>query len=359
MALAGQDNYMEQYNKALIQEISAFSRQNSTDNKQKIKSIFFGGGTPSTYPKNLLLDTFGIINKEFNIDKDCEITIEVNPGTVDLPKLELWKSVGINRLSIGVQSLDDNVLKKLNRHQTAQDVFNLLEIASNLFDNISIDLIVGLPEVTEDYWNSMTDQIVNWPINHVSMYFLTVHEDTPLYFGIKKNKIILPTEDSTVDLYLKTVEKFNRAGLAQYEISNFARTGFECKHNLGYWNGVSYKGFGLGAFSFDGEARFQNEKNLLKYMKNAEDNNLTPIFYELLTQEQIKTEKVMLGLRQKKGVPLELILDNCSDQKKELILNILVTLEKEELIMFKNNKAICVTNKGLPVVNEILIKILI
>jgi oxygen-independent coproporphyrinogen-3 oxidase len=169
VAIASHDQYMERYHHALLKEIEQFS--GNYTGSRLIETIFLGGGTPSTYPPPLLLDTFGTLIRMFTIVPHAEITIEVNPGTVNEEKLQTWKKAGINRLSIGVQSLNDGVLKNLNRHQTASSVLQLLEIASPLFENISVDLILGLPDVSPDEWKQLIQTIVTWPIKHVSVYF--------------------------------------------------------------------------------------------------------------------------------------------------------------------------------------------
>ncbi len=184
VALAGHDAFMERYHKALSAEIERYAREHKSS--QPLQTLFFGGGTPSTYPPHLLLDMFGTLNNVFTFASDAEISLEVNPGTVTQEKIETWKHVGINRLSIGVQSLNDGVLKRLNRHQSLADVISLFEMATPLFDNISVDMILGLPDVSVQEWKDSLLKIVQWPIKHLSLLFLTVHEDTPLYFGVKK-----------------------------------------------------------------------------------------------------------------------------------------------------------------------------
>ena len=167
VALAGQDHYMGDYHEVLLKELGDYSESQS--DTVPLKTVFFGGGTPSTYPLDLLAQTIEFLRNKQGFDSSYEMTIEVNPGTVTQEKLRLWKELGINRLSIGVQSLNDEVLKKLNRHQRAQDVYALLEGAAPLFDNLSVDLIVGLPGVTSEEWKGMINIITSWPIKHVSM----------------------------------------------------------------------------------------------------------------------------------------------------------------------------------------------
>lgn len=355
VALAGQDEHMETYHAALTQEIELFVRTHET--LLPLKTVFFGGGTPSTYPPHLLEKTIGLLTTHFGFEPGYEMTIEVNPGTVNKEKLECWKRLGINRLSIGVQSLNDEVLKKLNRHQKASDVYALLQAAPSLFDNLSVDLIVGLPGVGVEHWKEMIEAVVTWPIKHVSMYFLTVHEDTQLYFGIQQKKVQLPTDDEVVDLYYWTIDTFARHGIAQYEISNFARPGWESQHNSVYWQRKPYKAFGLGACSFDGTSRFQNEKNLLKYINGISNNDTITLFTEKLSEKQAWLERLMLGLRQLKGVLVPEVLESLSDEEKKEFFNRIDELVSARL-MARTDERIALTPAGLSVANEIVVKLL-
>lgn len=347
---------MPDYQKALKKEILDFAK--NFNKESSIKSVFLGGGTPSTCPNNLLLDTFDILNSVFSFEKNAEISIEVNPGTVKPGQLEVWKLAGINRLSIGIQSLNDDVLKKLNRHQTSADVFALIENASKIFENISVDLIIGLPGVTEQEWKDLILKIGSWPIKHLSIYFLTVHEDTPLYFGVKKNKIILPPDNQIIELYYWSINKLKEFGFNQYEISNFAKQGYESTHNSAYWKRLPYKGFGLGACSFDGQSRFQNEKNLMTYMNNLNEGRETTIFAEKLEIHQIWLEKLMLGIRQIKGVEINELIQNLNEEKKIKFLNKINDLQKQNLISFDGD-VLKLSHQGLALENQIVLELAI
>jgi len=354
VALAGQDQHMGAYHAALMHEIAYFLEQQKT--LSTLKTVFFGGGTPSTYPLPLLKETVLLLRESVGFEPSYEMTIEVNPGTVTQEKLETWKEIGVTRLSIGVQSLNDAVLTKLNRHQRAADVYMLMEKAAPLFDNLSIDVIVGLPGISVADWKHMIETVVTWPIKHISMYFLTVHEDTQLYFGVQQQKIILPPDDEVVDTYYWTIDKFAQYGIMQYEISNFARPGWESKHNTVYWQRKPYKAFGLGACSFDGYTRFQNEKNLLKYMQGVQNDEPICIVSERLTDKQIWLETLMLGLRQRGGVAIQELCASLDEyEKKELTKRI------DELLagglLHRKDGTITVTCTGLSVVNEIVVKL--
>jgi len=351
VALASHDQFMERYHRALVSEIRLFAEQQH--HKDQIDTIHFGGGTPSTYPNDLLLDMFGILRESFEIQPTVEIALEVNPGTVHAGQLEVWKACGVNRLSIGVQSLKDKVLSGLNRHQTARQVYELLEKASMFFDNLSVDLILGLPDVSADEWRQLIQEVVSWPIKHVSVYFLSVHENTPLYFKVKTNQITLPSDEHVVALYQWTCNMLMQHDFLQYELSNFAKKSYESRHNCAYWDRREYRGFGIGACSFDGTRRMQNEKNIMRYMDAIEKNEPVIVFHEELTDEQVKLERLMLGLRRPVGVTLQDFVDTSSQAQKDALHKTVQKLHDCKLIEW-NNDSIRLTMQGLALENEVI-----
>lgn len=342
---------MGRYHKALCKEIEQFGQQYQAS--RVLDTIFMGGGTPSTYPPSLLLDMFDTLRRIFVVQDTTEISIEVNPGTVTKEKLQVWKQAGINRLSIGVQSLNDAVLKNLNRHQTAESVFQLLDEAAVLFDNISVDLILGLPAITSDEWKALVKKVVSWPIKHVSVYFLTVHEDTPLYFKVNTQRISLPSDEIMVALYYWTIDMFTQHGFEQYELSNFAKKGYESRHNSVYWDRKPYKAFGLGACSFDGNERFQNEKNLMRYIEKIEKGDDTTIFAETLTPAQKNLEKLMLGLRRRAGVAIQAIVEDLSEIQQKSFKKTVQILQQKNLLQEQEGQ-LRLTPTGLVVENEVI-----
>lgn len=356
VALASHNQFMERYHHALCDEIITFGDKFQQNHGRKIavNTLFMGGGTPSTYPDALLLDMLGTLIKVVDLQESAEVTIEVNPGTVREEQLEVWRTAGINRLSIGVQSLNDAVLKGLNRHQSAEDVYALLTKASRFFDNLSIDLILGLPGISELEWRNLISTVVTWPIKHISIYFLTVHEHTPLYFKVKSKAVTLPLDDGLVDLYHWSIETLKTHGFNQYEISNFAREGYESRHNQIYWERKPYKGFGLGAWSFNGDSRMQNQKNLTRYLEGLEKQEDITVFSEQLTQEQIKLETVMLGLRRTKGVLKRELYEGRSPELLDAMLDDL----KARNLIRENEHCLILTPAGLAVENEIVTKLL-
>jgi putative oxygen-independent coproporphyrinogen III oxidase len=354
VALASHDPFMERYHKALTKEIQEFGHY--YDHKLPLDTIYFGGGTPSTYPDHLLLDMFGILGEIFIFDENTEITIEVNPGTVRPEQLGLWKQLGINRMSVGVQSLNDSVLQKLNRLQKATDVYSLLDKAPHYFDNISVDVILGLPGVSNDEWKALLAEIVTWKISHISMYVLEVHDTTPLFFNVTAKKVILPCDDDVVDLYYWSREFLAQHGFNQYEISSFSRDGRDSRHNTMYWERKPYRGFGLGACSFDGTSRLQNEKNLIKYLESVEQAVYKPVFGEKITKEQVYAEKIMLGLRRMKGVCWEDVKMELTDEQVQELIVKLDMLKKNKLIVEKDGR-LQLTPAGLIVENEIITRL--
>lgn len=350
VAIAGQDRFMGRYNAALLKEIQTYI--NSQTSKLSLDTIFLGGGTPSTWPDTLLLDTFGTLRKEFNFNEHIEVTIEVNPGTVRPEQFAVWKAAGINRLSIGVQGLKDSVLNNLNRKQSKEDVFWVLENAHKQFENISVDLILGLPDVSEQEWKELLAQVVKWPIKHVSIYFLTVHEETLLYYRVQKNDVTLCSDDSMVDLYQWTIEHLKEHGLYQYEISNFAREGYQSKHNSVYWDRKPYKAFGLGACSFDGSSRYQNQKQLIKYLTDIEQDKDVTMFCETLTPKQVYLERVMLGLRRSEGIKIDDLMLDVPQAHQDHIVQTIELLHAHKFLYKKDNHII-LSAAGLAVQNDI------
>lgn len=341
---------MTAYHEALKKEMVDFMVL--YNRSHPLKTIYIGGGTPSTYPNDLLLDMFDTIKSRFEITNETEITLEVNPGTVKEGQLEHWRDIGINRLSIGVQSLNDRVLHDLNRFQTAEQVYQLIQSASSVIKNLSIDLIVGLPGSSAEEWKNLIQEVVKWPIHHISIYFLTVHEDTPLYFKVKKKVVAVRPDDEMVSLYLWTRDFLADHGIEQYEVSNFARQGYRSHHNGTYWEHKPYKAFGLGACSFDGQQRFQNEKNLMKYIDGINRNESPVVFGEVLTDDQVRMEKIMLGLRRKEGVALDLVFGGVSTEKILVLEDKIAAYQERRLLMCDNN-SLMLTPLGLTLENEI------
>ncbi len=351
--------YIKQYHDALCREFDSFGSQFSSVQKPKIDTIFVGGGTPSLWPLALIQEGFTKLRTYFDLNELKESTIEVNPGGITRDHFKTWQSIGINRVSIGVQILEENILAGLNRHQKTADVKELLSLAPQYIKNISVDLIIGLPGVTDEVWWETLKYVVAQPITHISIYFLTIHELTPLYFRIKKGNLSVPCEDATVELFEKTVIFLQQEGFLHYEISNFAKPGFESLHNQAYWDRRPYKGFGIGAASFDGKLRIVNVKNLLRYMDalaypvNASSHDHLWYQVETLTMNQEFLEVIMLGLRQQKGINMQQVIGYLTSEEL-LKFYARVDLLKKRFLITEQDGRIALTERGMILENEVI-----
>jgi putative oxygen-independent coproporphyrinogen III oxidase len=347
--------HQAEYHQVLLAEIRTFAKQFSQP--APIDTIFIGGGTPSLYHLPWITELFSVLRSSFDLNNCTEITLESNPADIDEEKLDCWHSIGINRLSVGVQSLDDEVLLKLNRRQRASDVQRVMKIAPKYIPNLSVDLILGLPDVTPAMWEYTISQATQWPIEHLSMYFLTIHEKTPLYFNVERGAITLPGEEYIVTLYQQTINQLEGAGIMQYEISNFARDGNESLHNKAYWERKPYKGFGVGASSFDGSGRYINTNNLVSYMKSFQnDDCIVPFSSEILTPKQALLEHLMLSLRQKKGLDLHSMVYLLDPKELVALKNQLPLLVSAGLVRVTDDR-VCLTHKGMALENEVVLRL--
>lgn len=267
-----------------------------------MRTVYFGGGTPSQLADEdieLILDAI----KHSALSTIEEITLEANPGDLTVDRLKALKSIGINRLSIGIQSFDDNMLQRLGRRHTAQHARQVVKDAQDAgFDNISIDLMYGLPEQTLDNWQQQIDEALKLKVQHISAYCLSYEENTPFGKMLSTGEITEIDEDTENEMADILSAKLKANGYIHYEISNFALPSKESKHNSSYWNAVPYIGLGAGAHSFDGQSRSWNIDDVKAYIQNALAHSLQPES-EMLTNEEKHTEKIMLGLRTNIGVP--------------------------------------------------------
>jgi oxygen-independent coproporphyrinogen-3 oxidase len=341
---------MGAYHAALKKELIRFAQ--AQERPVPLKTIYIGGGTPSTWPDELLLDMFATLRTTFDMSSISEITIEANPGTVRIEQIPVWQQVGITRISVGVQSLNDTVLQNLNRQQSAAQVRELISQLAGQYHSVSVDIIVGLPGVSDQEWKTFIAELVTWPITHVSMYFLSVHEGTPLYFRVARKQLVLPPDEGTVDLYYWSVNALAEGGFEQYEVSSFAKPGYESQHNQVYWDRKPFKGVGIGAWSFDGNNRIQNEKNIVHYM-NAQQEGKEAVFSgETLSEEAARLERIMLGLRRKNGFLLTDALEGLSQEQHELFYSRLAALQEKNIVHVSQER-VALTATSLALENEV------
>lgn len=308
---------------------------------ETLKTLYFGGGTPSL----MTVDELNKILKKFNYDESTEITIEVNPDSVDKEYLKGLKEIGFNRLSIGSQTFDDKLLTDIGRRHNAQQILDTIEFANEVgFENVSIDLIYGLPNQTLDMLKNDLEIVKTLDITHVSLYGLKIDEGCYFYNHYPKN---VPDDDTQADMYLEVIKTLNE--FQHYEISNFAKQGYESKHNLNYWREGEYYGFGVSAHGFIDGVRYSNYQTLEQYM----DNPVSHEFGKFLTEQEKLEESIFLGFRIAEGVDEQKINQKFGINFSEKYKN---TLEKYISTghLIKTDKGYRLSDEGFLISNLIL-----
>lgn len=332
------------YIKAILKEIEIMR-----EIPHLLKTIYIGGGTPSCLDIHNLEKLLLNLRKNFKTTHNIEFSIEINPKTVDMQKLDLMRDFGINRLSIGVQSFNDKELLFLGRIHNSEDAINTVKLSLNKgFRNISIDLIYGIPCQTLRSWEETLNKAVNMDIRHISLYELSIEHNTQLAKEFNYKKFSLLSEDDVTCMYEFANDFLKDKGFKKYEISNFAQKGFQCIHNISYWLRKPYLGIGPSSHSFIDNKRFHNPSDLFSYVENLLNGNFAWIYdYSVDKVEGLK-EKIFLGLRMKEGIIL----------KKTCLLNFLKNFEKEKLLTLSGNK-VRLTDKGMILSNEIFARVLL
>lgn len=298
---------------------------------ESVKTIYFGGGTPSLLKYEDYQLLFQKIFETFNVEENAEITLEANPDDLSSDYLQLLKSLPFNRLSVGIQSFDDRELVFLNRRHTAKDAINAVKLAQKVgFSNISIDLMYGLPNQTLDIWAKNLEKAVALNIQHISSYHLIYEEGTKLYKLFQAGKVNQVGEDISVNMFSMMIDKLGEVGFEHYEISNFAKPGLLSEHNTSYWLGEKYLGLGPAAHSFNGENREFNIASISKYIKGVDEGRLR-IEREELDLNTRYNEFVLTGLRTKWGIDLNILKQTFGENHLNYCLN-----NAEKYIYFKD-----------------------
>ncbi len=290
------DELMEEYIECLIKEINCKCKNFVID------SIFIGGGTPSYLPNKLIEKLLNSINK-LNLTDSIEFTIECNPGTVTEEKLKLMKNLGVNRLSLGLQAVQSSLLKSIGRIHDFKEFEESFRIARETgFNNINVDIMFGLPNQTVEQWKETLKIITSFEPEHISAYSLIIEEGTPFYEMYHSGKLKLPSEDEEREMYYTTLKLLKEKGYYQYEISNYAKKGKECKHNLVYWNSKEWIGVGLAAASFINGERLKNYSLIEDYINSVKNYNST--YEEIIrnTEKDNIEEFMFMGLRKIEGI---------------------------------------------------------
>lgn len=355
---------MEAYASCLCREIEAAGKLYPD---YEVRTVFFGGGTPSILKKERICQIMEALRRAFSLAEDAEITIEVNPGTADADKLAAYYAAGINRLSIGVQSLQENELQALGRIHSTEDFFQTYSMAiKSGFNNINVDLMSAIPEQTLESCQDTLRQLLSLdrPPSHISAYSLIIEEGTPFY----ENTPVLPDEEMDRLFYKITNDILKAAGYHRYEISNYAREGCECRHNRVYWERGEYLGFGIGAASLMQETRFSNIRDLQTYLKllsgEAADGPSTGQLTEHLRQEvshltereQIE-EFMFLGLRLTEGVSKKHFFKTFGKKFTDVYPGISEKQIREGLLVQEGDR-LKLTELGLDVSNRVMAEFL-
>lgn len=330
-----------------------------------VPSVFFGGGTPTVLDAEDLSGILELLKDRFNITEDAEITIECNPGTADHDKLSKLRKAGFNRLSIGLQSTDDEKLKSLGRIHTFSDFLNIWDAASKAgFENANIDLITAVPgQKINDADKLLGDITGLCPApKHISLYSLIIEEGTEFKRLFDAGKLDLPDEDEERAIHWKLMEEFEKAGYAQYELSNLSIPGYECRHNIGYWTGREYLGFGIGAASYFGGKRFADTRSIDEYTKVWTSDKKD--FYGLLSECSTLSEKdrmeefMFLGLRMTKGIDKREFLERFGRDINSVYKDVIEKHMKEGLLESSEDR-LFLTKKGQDLANYVMADMLL
>lgn len=339
------DDLINEYVNALTGQIKHFSL--SFKEKPETDSIFIGGGTPSFIKEEYIGKILNAVYESFNISCDCETTIEINPASESRQKLKAYKDFGINRISVGIQSFSDSELAVLKRLHSAKDAMRCLdEVFLAGFENVSADLMFAIPNQSAKSFEKNLYTLMRYPMRHVSAYSLIIEENTPFYDMFASGKICESGEDLYCTMYETAKDVLSSFGFKKYEISNFAKPGYECRHNLKYWSGGEYFAFGLGAVGLFGGARYENERSIKAYIKNPYLIKKTA-----LSKEELMAEYIICSMRKTSGLDLA----DFEHRFKKSFFDIydVSKYEKGGFLACENGR-IFFTEKGFEVSNSIL-----
>ena len=354
ISYCNKNEFVDDYIKCLKKEIINFTQKYK--DIYDITTIYIGGGTPSSIEEKYIKDIIDTIDKNLVKIKDIkEITIEVNPGTITKRKLEQYKSSGINRISIGLQSTNNKLLEEIGRIHNFNEFLETYNMARKVgFKNINVDLMLGLPNQTINDLSNSINEIIKLNPEHISIYSLILEENTVLYNLVEQGKLTLPTDELERNMYWYVKNKLELNNYNHYEISNFAKEGYESKHNWNCWEQKQYVGFGTSAHSYLKDKRFSNTENLEQYINNIENDNIEKnyVIHENQNIEDKKKEYMLLGLRKIEGVSIQKFKNKFKDNPIYLFRNELQKLIEENLLEIDGD-SIRLTNKGLDLANVV------
>ena len=350
---AGQE-LQRRYAKRLMEDIDCMGKKYGDI---PVDTIFIGGGTPSVPESRLIVDLMEHVNHAFQISDGAEISMEANPGIVTREKLKEYRRAGINRIRFGLQSANDRELKLLGRIHTWAEFLESFALARECgFTNLNIDLMSALPGQTCESWKDTLKRVTDLEPEHISAYSLIIEEGTPFgeKYGSEEGKKLLPDEDSEREMYHETKRFLRECGYERYEISNYAKPGRECRHNIGYWTGVPYLGLGLGASSYMNGSRFAVSSDMQQYLgeKPGTFQNV-----EKLTRKDMEEEFFYVGLRMVSGVSLTEFKERFGVSAQEVYPGLMETFVEEKAAEFRGDRFV-LTDYGLDVSNYIMAQFL-
>ncbi len=360
LSFAAEKDVQDAYVAELLREIKSFVNGGDII----VPSVFIGGGTPSLLQEKEICRIMEAIKEKFALQADAEITIEANPGTLTRKKLDAYREAGINRLSLGLQSAQDEELRLLGRIHTYEEFLRSYHLAGEAgFENLNVDLMSGLPGQTEKKWEDTLQKVLALAPRHISAYSLIIEEGTQFYDRYAQDAkrrergepcIFLPEEEVERRMYERTKELLQEYGYRRYEISNYARPGYACRHNVGYWKRKEYRGFGLGAASFTSRERYANTKKLQDYLQGKwQDGGV-----QRLSREEQMEETMFLGLRMMEGVGRREFADEFKAEMEDVYGMVLARMFDLGL-MREEKQRVMLTEKGIDLSNYVLSEFLL
>ncbi|RKQ37837.1 radical SAM family heme chaperone HemW [Oceanobacillus halophilus] len=344
-----------EYLHALVNEINT----TITGKQHKVRTIYIGGGTPTALNYEQLRFLLEFLNEKFDVQNCEEFTIEVNPGDIDREKALLLKDSGISRISFGVQAMDDKLLEEIGRVHRVKDVYKTVDLLNQYhFTNISLDLMYALPNQTVEQFQESLEKALEFNLPHYATYGLQIEPKTVFYLRHKKGLLPRPTENDEIQMYELLREQMSKNGVKQYEISNFAKPGFESKHNLTYWSNQFYYGFGAGAHGYLPGRRITNLRPLPAYVKKAMGDGQPILQTEEISLRENIEEELFLGLRRIQGINKQSFKDKFGFSMETLYKNELEELEEQQLL-YEKKGSIRLTDNGLLLANKVFEKFML
>lgn len=351
-----EDQPVDEYIQAMLSEMDLM---NEYYPQQQLETLYIGGGTPTSLSAKQLDVLLDGVFQRYQLSTNAEFTVEANPGDLTVDKMHVLENYGVNRLSMGVQSFDDRLLKKIGRKHSAEEVYQTMKIIEkSSIDNVTIDLMYALPGQTVKMFLDSVDQALALGLPHLSMYALILENKTMFANLARRGQLLLPTDDEEVAMFELAKERLAKAGLFQYEISNFAKKGFESQHNLMYWNNEHYFGFGSGASGYLGHWRYRNQGPIQHYMAAIREGKLPLLEEEHLTEDNQMEEHLFLGLRKMEGVTYQ----GFQNQFQQSLLSVYGE-EIEGLVqrglLLKDENGIRLNDKGILFGNDVFSEFLL